>query len=65
MPVGDRRSGARSTQFGGTRFPDLRATLSSGVRAEKGAIPTVRVHAAAALRAAVPTGGRRSLACVP
>ncbi len=48
------RCRARSTRFGGTRFPGLRATLSSGVRAEKGAIPTVRVHAAAALRAAVP-----------
>ena len=34
------RCRARPTRFGGTRFPGLRATLSSGVRAEKGAIPT-------------------------
>ena len=34
-----------------------------GLRAETGAIPRVGVLAAAALRAAVPTGGRRSLAC--
>ena len=45
-------------------FPCLRAALPGGVRAEKGAIPTVGGGAAAALRAAVPTGGRRSLACV-
>ena len=36
------------------------ATLPLGVRAETGAIPTIGVFAAAALRAAVPTGGRRS-----
>ena len=61
---------ARPTRFGGTRFPGVRATLSSGVRAEKGAIPTVRVHAAAALRAAVPaptgrTGQRSAFQAVP
>ena len=35
-------------------LPGLHATLHSGVRAEKGTIPTVGVRAAAALRTAVP-----------
>ncbi len=38
----------------------VRVASSVGVRAETGAIPTIGVCAAAALRAAVPTGGRRS-----
>ena len=48
MPVGDRRSRPSES-------PHL-----LGVRAERGAILTIGVFAAAALRAAVPTGGRRS-----
>ena len=38
----------------------IRHLICWGVRAETGAIPAIRVFAAAALRAAVPAGGRRS-----
>ena len=38
----------------------LRPLICWGVRAETGAIPAIGVFAAAALRAAVPAGGRRS-----
>ena len=64
----------RSAQFRGplgprcrseTGAPLSRAICPSGVRAEKGTIPTVGARAAAALRAAVPTGGQRSLASAP
>ena len=41
-------------------FQAIRALLLLRVRAEKGAIPTVGACPAAALRAAVPAGGRRS-----
>ena len=41
----------------------VRAASSVGGTCGDGVIPTVGVFAAAALRAAVPTGGRRSLAC--
>ena len=50
-------------------FPCLRAIPPSGVRAEKGVIPTVGAGAAAALRAAVPaptgrTGQRSAFPCL-
>ena len=41
----------------------VRAASSVGGTCRDGVIPPVGVGAAAALRAAVPTGGRRSLAC--
>ena len=44
----------------GRRSLACRAISPSGVRAETGAIPPIGVFAAAALRAAAPTGGRRS-----
>ena len=55
VPTPTGRTGRRSA------FPCLAAPSQLlGVRAETGAIPTIWVFAAAALRAAVPTGGRRS-----
>ena len=51
LPRDAGRRPAASSPGGG---PLSRAILHSGVRAEKGAIPTVGIGAAAALRAAVP-----------
>ena len=43
----------------------IRHPICWGVRAETGAIPAIGVFAAAALRAAVPAGGRRSKPSLP
>ena len=46
-------------------FPCLRAVMLGGVRAEKGVMTGGGTVRFAALRAAVPAGGRRSRACGP
>ena len=63
-----RAAGRRPARFSRWEFQAVPAVAPSaptpshllGVRAEKGAIPAIGVFAAAALRAAVPAGGRRS-----
>ena len=62
------RAGSRPSSPGGgskpflplRRWPYAISSVGGGVRAETGAIPAIGVFAAAALRAAVPAGGRRS-----